>query len=746
LAAIAGTTTVAFAAEPPPEESSAPPAAAPSPLAGRLCELKAEAIQPREIRDKSKYRVRSFRVEYGGAKSTLPAGLPPESDLNCIQVVLTRDADGTYYDPVLHPGPEHICTISTLIAGEGESFDATALTAITSQITNAMRRIGVAAVLTVPARDPAALRIDAAAEPAPPVKPAAPETKTPSEPAPEAKPEAKPDQPKSETPAGESAPKDETPKPDAAKPETPPEAKPAPKPAPKAAADETGELVLRVYVGVVKQVRTMAMSEPAGEPRENLERHDWILRESPVNPPAPGKPTGDFVNVDALDNYVLRLNRHPGRRVDVAIAPYGDYSRPDDDAQITLDYLISEPEKNWSIYAQVSNTGTSETGAWRERFGYTNTNLTGNDDILRLDYLTSGFDQLHNFYGSYEFRINDKVRFRIYGTYSHYTASDVGFVGRNFEGESGEFGAEALYNFFQHRDWFADSFAGARYQDVYANDPTAGTSGDTNFFYPYVGATLQRDNDRASTTVTVSIEHQCPFVGTNLDDAIRLGRQPVDTEWTTLKYDVEQSFYLEPLLFPATFAGDNLDHAKNEKWQPGMTLAHEMALSLRGQYVFANKRVIPNAETVVGGFYTVRGYPEAIAVGDTSIVGSAEYRLHIPRLLRPVAADDTPKFAETGAFRKRPEQVYGKADWDLIARAFFDAGATFNNDRQTFSEVDQLLLGAGVGIEGQVALRDIRASMRLDLGFALHDLHDPQGRTIVSEGSNRVHFSFTVLF
>ncbi|HVU64320.1 MAG TPA: ShlB/FhaC/HecB family hemolysin secretion/activation protein [Phycisphaerales bacterium] len=722
LCALAGLAPSVRADDPPPAESS--------PLAGRLCDLPAQPVPPRPVREHNTYRFRGVKVEYGGAKGTLPAGVPPEADLSCISVQLTLDPDGVYYDPIIHPGPEHVCRISELGTYGDELYDSTAITAITSQITGAMRRLGIAAVLTVPGKDLTPIKIE---------KPAEPPNEAAKEGSKEGEGKAAPEK---EGADKESAEK----KPEAAgepKPEEPKEPAEPPGAAPPASGPAE-ELPLRVYVGVVKQVRTMSMTAPPGEPREDLARHSWILRQSPVRAPAPGHPTGDYVNVDELDNFVLRLNRHPGRRVDVAIAPYGDYAKPENDAQITLDYLISEPEKNWSIYAQASNTGTGDTGHWRERFGFTNTNLTGEDDILRIDYLTSGFDQLHNLSGSYELPLNEKIRFRLYGTYSHFTASDVGFEGRNFEGESGEIGVEALYNFFQHRDWFFDGFVGARYQDVYTSDPTVGTTGDTNFFYPYLGVSVQRDNERATTTATASIEHQFNFVGTNGDDAVRLGRQPVNTNWTTFKFDAEQSFFLEPLLFPATFHGENLE--KGQKWQPGMTLAHEIDLQLKAQYIFDDHRVIPNAEAVVGGFYSVRGYPEAVAVADSSVVGSCEYRLHIARLLKPVAADENPQYKETGAFRPRPEQIYGKADWDVILKGFVDAGATFNNDRQSFSERDQTLVGAGIGAEAQISLRDVRASVRLDWGFALHGLQDATGRSIVDEGSSRLHFSFTVLF
>ena len=48
---------------------------------------------------------------------------------------------------------------------------------------------------------------------------------------------------------------------------------------------------------------------------------------------------------------------------------------------VNLDYLVSE-DKPWSISSSISNTGTDQTGDWRQRFSYANYQLTGHDDVL----------------------------------------------------------------------------------------------------------------------------------------------------------------------------------------------------------------------------------------------------------------------------------------------------------------------------------------------------------------------------
>ena len=100
---------------------------------------------------------------------------------------------------------------------------------------------------------------------------------------------------------------------------------------------------------------------------------------------------------------------------------------------------------------------------------------------------------------------------------------------------------------------------------------------------------------------------------------------------------------------------------------------------------------------VVGGLYSVRGYPQSTAVGDDVYLGSAEYRLHIPRLF-PIQREAL-HIPWIGDFLWAPQQPYGRADWDLILRAFVDAAYTNQNapsaNVQIPGESDQFLIGAG---------------------------------------------------
>ena len=185
-----------------------------------------------------------------------------------------------------------------------------------------------------------------------------------------------------------------------------------------------------------------------------------------------------------------------------------------------------------------------------------------------------------------------------------------------------------------------------------------------------------------------------------------MGRANPDASFILAQPNLQGSFYLEPLIDSADF---DAGHS---------TLANEIYASIRGQWAFGY-RVIPEFEQTAGGFYTVRGYPEAAAAGDNVFVATAEYRFHLARALG--VAPNPSKFSLFGdPFRLLPEQPYQRPDWDLVLRGFIDAGEIFQSSIVP-GEFNSTLVGAGVGAELQVYQNiDVRG----DWGMALTNLTD----------------------
>ncbi len=488
-------------------------------------------------------------------------------------------------------------------------------------------------------------------------------------------------------------------------------------------------MTLTISSAIVNQVRSVAFGEKVPfEERINNPRYARIVANSPVQPFNPDdEDRTDLLRKDKLDDYVYRLNRHPGRRVDLGIAAANEANA------LVLDYYVNE-NKPWTIYGQLSNTGTKQTSDWRERIGFVNNQLTNHDDILSIDFVTADLDSSNALNMSYERPIwGDWLRGRVYGSWSDFTASDVGVPDQNFEGDSWAIGAELIGNVYQHRDWFVDLYGGAQWENIGIKALLNGsTTNDTddNFFLPHVGARLEHVTDKESTFVDLGFEFDLPDVSDTNADNVRNGFQRNDAayHWLTFQWDMSHSFYLDPILMPTRWRNMDLSDPNASP-----TLAHELAASFRGQYAFGD-RLIPNFQQVAGGMYTVRGYPESIAAGDTVLVGSLEYRFHLPQAL---GFSDTPGELFGKTFRYKPQAPYGRADWDLVLKGFVDAARTIISSPQP-GEEDQTLIGTGVGVD---FLYRRNLIIRVDWGVALEEIEDE-----VSAGSNRFHISATILF
>jgi hemolysin activation/secretion protein len=496
------------------------------------------------------------------------------------------------------------------------------------------------------------------------------------------------------------------------------------------------DTTLHFYIQLdrVAEVRTIGFGDQVGLiNRVNNPRFDRIKQGSPVGPTTqPGAKT-DVLRKDMIDDYVFALNRHPGRRVDVAVS--AEQAPPlAVGPSVALDYLVTE-SKPWYVYVQGTNTGTAETETWREKVGVVDNNLTNHDDILTFDYTVATPNTSEAYTASYELplTLDEKLRARVYGSADRFVASDVGESNEDFFGTDQLIGGEGIYNIFQHHDLFVDAFAGGRYARFHViNKSVSAQSGEMEYGIPYGGFRLTRASDTAATEADVTLEGGIARNG-NEANLEALGRQNVASNWDVMQMNLNHSFYLEPIA-----------QSLGLPYKPG-TLANEIAVYGQYQEPFG-ARLIPEEEITAGGFYTVRGYPESAVVGDRAFIGTIEYRFHFPRWLD---AQSTPGTLFGQPFRYAPQQPFGRADWDLISRVFVDAARVLKNDREGGGlEDDNTLVGTGVGLEFMVgsASSSQNLDVRADWGIALKDVDATAAGSGTNAGSNRFHLSFTLLY
>ncbi|MBG81528.1 MAG: hypothetical protein CMJ39_12580 [Phycisphaerae bacterium] len=488
--------------------------------------------------------------------------------------------------------------------------------------------------------------------------------------------------------------------------------------------DQT-ELTIMITVGRVVETRTVAQGNRIEEGEEvNHVTHKAIKGSSPIQPhdgeaEIASGPRADLLRQDQLTDYIHRLNRHPGRQVEASVAaaavPGG----------VSLDFLVFEPNP-LTLYYEIGNTGTPQEEGLRQRFGIFHSQLTGNDDVLSLEYVTSNFSTTNAVLGSYQFRVTDdnRVRGGLMGSWNKFVNDQFGDEFIDYTGYSWSTGGQLIFNVYQDGPFFIDVVPGVNYQKVKVSNELLNDSGIAGFLLPYAQLQASRQDDQGLFQAMVGIEGS-PLSQSNQELTL-LGRLNPSERWARMNWSASLSTFLEPLLNPVEWG--------NPETPETSTLAHELAFRFSGQYSFGS-RLVPQFQSIMGGIYSVRGYAQSVVAGDNSIFGSLEYRFHIPRTF---AVQPEPIDFMGAPFRAAPQYVYGRPDWDLILKAFFDAGYVFQNGNLPF-EVNNTLLGAGIGME---FLYKSNLRVRMDWGFALHDLKFG----LAEAGTSRLYVTGTFLW
>ncbi|MEM7261678.1 MAG: ShlB/FhaC/HecB family hemolysin secretion/activation protein [Planctomycetota bacterium] len=474
----------------------------------------------------------------------------------------------------------------------------------------------------------------------------------------------------------------------------------------------SGGGVLRVHVreGVIASVGASARTSD-GTLTEEATLADLavqgIVAGSPVVP-------GDLVEIDRLEEYTAGWNRFPHRRVEAGIAPGPS------DGTVSLDYVVTAV-RPWSVFLGVDNTGTDETGRYRERLGFQHRNLSGRDDALSFGLVTAEFDESTAIYGSYELPFQRVPFFsaRLFGVHSEYDASEVGSFDLDFSGESTRGGLELKSARWRTRALFADFVLAGEVVRQKTENETLAQRASATFGVARAAIILhERRRDRQWQFSLAAEGSVTTFGGADAAEVERLGRTEADRSWRRAR---------------AEFRGSSdLFHAGRTSDSTVAPTPHEIAWRVDAQHSLGT-RTPPTFTLLAGGFHTVRGYPEAYVSGDRGVVASLEYRFHFHRTLEP-----GPTWLWAGReFRVRPERAGGRTDWGLLGRVFVDV-ARIEAHRSLSFERDVTLVGVGLGGELTVA-RSLR--LRVDWGVTARDANNGIDR--VGAGVSRLHVAFS---
>ena len=488
------------------------------------------------------------------------------------------------------------------------------------------------------------------------------------------------------------------------------------------ADDRTARLV--VWASQVAEVRTLARGNRfKTQFSVNNRKHRSIIANSPLPPGKTPDAPGSLFRKDLLDDYLHGLSQHPGRLVEASIASAGEPGK------VVLDFLVNE-SKPWQIFSQVTNFGTESTGIWRGRLGFQHNQLTNHDDILNIDAISTPDRKTYGSFLSYRIPVlrPAKLLVRVYGSYGDFLAGDASLQSLRFAGRNWLGGLELTNPLSLPRNWQLVTALGANfnhYQIQSRINTTPLVSGFSNFLVPFLGTTLSRESPGWALSSSLRFDHTVgSFANTNATNGISaLGRIAAEPEWTSLRWTLNGSLYLESLF---------------QRSEQARFPANEVSLRLKGRQLLRGKRLIPHEQEPIGGALSVRGYAESVLAADQFISGSFEYAFHIPRLLKP----GEPGKLFRRDFKWRPAKPGQTPDWDLVVRAFYDYAyrqVTPPKKGNVLSSTGELSLidrtvsiaGAGAGVELIVKQN---FSLRGDVGRALTELRDdtrPDGQKIV---------------
>ena len=361
---------------------------------------------------------------------------------------------------------------------------------------------------------------------------------------------------------------------------------------PREEIDEAGRLrdgILFIQVLEARIARVNVASYSFGRQKRNRGiLKDFVLKFwSPVQ-------EGDVIHKGKLDDFVNLLNLNSDRYVSAVV------SRSDEPNSLDLTYDMYE-ENPWHVRIQADDSGTKQR-QWAPRIGVINTNVTGIDDRLSIQYQApweKGMEDEYAMFGVYDLPVmTPRLRLGLYGGYSEF---DISTEGIGFLGNGSLFGSTASYNVMQAADWFFD-VTGSLSRESSKVTQSLGIGSDVDMDLWGGGVRLHRRTERDMSSTVFSLDRTQSMGGSNQDafDEARLG---AEKDFVIYRLSATHAQYLDP------------------------QQVHRIMTSLR--IVEPQDRLVPAKMTVFGGSYTVRGYEEDEIVADGGVLFSAQYEFDL---------------------------------------------------------------------------------------------------------------------
>ncbi len=418
-------------------------------------------------------------------------------------------------------------------------------------------------------------------------------------------------------------------------------------------------------------VRIRVVEGRVGEIRVEGNRYfstDLLKRQMPVRP-------DEILWLPRLEEGLSRLNAHPDRKVKMVLAPG---TRPE-----TTD-LVLQVTDHLPFHGSygVDTLGTKVTGEIRQSMTLSHGNLTGHDDQLAVRGIVSEFRGLEGGTMSYLRPL----------TPSGLTATlDVSGVKSSIGGD--------LKGLLARGDAVTVS-PGLIIPWIRR----------TGFELECVtGFDVRRVRTRLDDVINSKDDLRVLHLGTNLLEQDSHGQSLFTQELRWGLADFLGSSDREDPAASRAQAGGNFLH-----WDTGLVRLQQcpggFQLLLRGSSQITNRRLVPAEQFRLGGFDTVRGYPEGEFLGDSGFQSTVELRAPMDRFL-PVSGSD--------------RSIAGRLRRSLLLVGFWDFAEGFVKNPTSGEDKDMRLSGVGCGLR----LRPTsESSLQMDWGWAIGDADSEKDR------------------
>lgn len=330
----------------------------------------------------------------------------------------------------------------------------------------------------------------------------------------------------------------------------------------------------------------------------------------------------DVIFNNVVEGDAAFMNRNPWRHVDVIYSPGEKQGTTD----ITFNVRDERPVR---IYAGADNTGFKVTDIYRVFFGFNWANFLWLDQIISYQYTASpDFKKFQSHMAQYTVPLPNKNILNFFGGYSLIKVPRADLPGVVSKGQSLQVSGRYVYPFLPRpNDWLQDVKAGIDYKrtnnDLVVGETTLSSAYATIFQYVV-----------AYDTSAVFGQH---IVEGGVD------------------------FFLQPFAL-----GDSMTSANYSRLRPGADTHYaylkgglkynwdwselKMAINLRSVLQFSTGTLLPMEQLGLGGFYSVRGYPERAVNVDNGWLVNFEIRSPKVSLIRPKDQKPIDAFSAIGFF------------------------------------------------------------------------------------------------